>query len=401
MARSPLVSFAPRAALAALAALAVACGSSDESPSRGPALGPGGVAGLPGEAGWYGPRSCAPGGEGRAPAPSACGPAGVAAGPGAFALCSCGALTANNTLTIARRGEAGEWGGLGADGPYTTSAPVALGGDLWAGSSIESNNTHEIEGDLLCGATFRASADVRVRGDATLGGAVDLPNPRLYVGGTLTLPPGADDAGVAEAGAIVRRQVRVEAPCDCGAPFDVAGAVAAVRDEARRGDAPDLFAGAPDALVALSEPAELTYACGRHYLRGITPNNTLRLRIEGKVELYIDGDVRTAAPWSVELGPDAQLDLYVAGGFAPNNTASLGAPARPDALRLYVAGPVTTAAPVTLYGSLYAPTSGVNANNTLDLWGAAFAGSFTFAAPVVVHEAGPSVDARGCAFVAP
>ena len=106
--------------------------------------------------------------------------------------------------------------------------------------------------------------------------------------------------------------------------------------------------------------------------------------------------MRTAAPWTLELGPEAELDLYVGGAFEPNNTVTLGAAARPDALRLYVAGPVTTAAPVALYGSLYAPTSSVNANDTLDLWGAAFAGSLTFAAPVVVHEAGPSVDARGC-----
>lgn len=390
MARLYRLAFVP---FAALAALGGACSSSDDGmPSDGQPTAPGGVTGLPGDGTWFGPAECPRAIDRDVEAsPLRCAEPATSA----FSLCSCGALTANNTLTLARRGAGGEWGALGVDGAYATSAPVALGGDLRAGASVLSNNTHQIDGDLLCGSTFRASADVRVGGDAVLGGPVDLPDPRLYVDGTLTVPSDADVSGVADAGSIVRRQVRVEAPCDCSAPFDVAGAVAAARDEARGGES-DLFADAPDALVGLSEPAELTYACGRHYLRGITPNNTLRLRIEGKVTLYVDGDVRTAAPWTLELGPDAELDLYVGGAFEPNNTVTLGASDRPDALRLYVAGPVTTAAPVALYGSLYAPTSGVNANNTLDLWGAAFAGSFTFAAPVVVHEAGPSVDARGC-----
>lgn len=390
MAKLPRLAFLP---LVALAALTGACSSSDDdSPSNQSPGQPGGVTGLPGDGTWFGPSECPRALDRDVEAsPLRC----AAPATNAFAVCACGALTANNTLNVERRGAAGEWGALGVDGAYTTSAPVVLGGDLRVGSSILSNNTHQIDGDLLCGAAFSANSDVRVGGDAVLGGPVNMPNPRLNVDGTLTLPSEADLLGVAAAGAVVRRQVRVEAPCDCSEPFDVAGAVAAARDEARQGNG-NLLANAPDAMVGLSEPAELTYACGRHYLNGITPNNTLRLRIEGKVTLYVDGDVRTAAPWTLELGPDAELDLYVGGAFEPNNTVVMGAATRPDALRLYVAGPVTTAAPVSLYGSLYAPASSVTANNTIDLWGAAFAGSYTLAAPVVVHEAGPSIDARGC-----
>jgi hypothetical protein len=396
MAKLPRLAFLPPVSLAALAVLAAltgACSSSDDgSPSNQSPGQPGGVTGLPGDGTWFGPSECPRARDRDVEAsPLRC----AAPATSAFAVCSCGALTANNTLTVDRRGETGEWGALGVDGAYTTSAPVVVGGDLRAGASILSNNTHQIGGDLLCGASFGANADVRVAGDAVLGGPVNVPNPRLYVDGTLTLPAEADLSGVADAGSVVRRQVRVEAPCDCTEPFDVGGAVAAARDEARQGGG-SLLANAPDAMVGLSEPADLTYACGRHYVNGVTPNNTLRLRIEGKVTLYVDGDVRTAAPFTVELGPEAELDLYVGGAFQPNNTVVMGAAARPDALRLYVAGPVTTAAPVSLYGSLYAPASSVTANNTIDLWGAAFAGSFTLAAPFVVHEAGPSVDARGC-----
>ncbi|RYE84169.1 MAG: hypothetical protein EOO75_18445 [Myxococcales bacterium] len=140
----------------------------------------------------------------------------------------------------------------------------------------------------------------------------------------------------------------------------------------------------------------MTLPCGRVYLPEIRTSNVTTLRVVGRTVVFVGGDVRTSSPLRLELAPGAEIDLIVAGAFAPTNTVTLGAPGRALDLRLYVAGPVTLSSPLVMSGYLYAPTSPFTPSNTVDLEGAALVGGLTVSSPFTVRPGGPIAQRDVC-----
>src|SRR4029079_6259332 len=85
-------------------------------------------------------------------------------------------------------------------------------------------------------------------------------------------------------------------------------------------------------------------------------DNELTLHIKGHTLIVVDGNVRIAAPLTVELEHDAQSDCLIAGALEMNERLSFSK----GTTWLAVGGALSIAAPLELDGTLYAPGSAVS-----------------------------------------
>jgi hypothetical protein len=235
-----------------------------------------------------------------------------------FAICSCTGVTANNTLkTDSFDSEMMDMmvmdgGSVGVNGAYSASSAVDIGGSLWVDGKIQTFNTHEVAQILQCGADITAGSPSHVGDDVFLEGSIFAQNKTMEA-------------------------VIVKTPCDCSEPIDVAAIVNGYMQDNDNDSVPVEV----DELVALPDAKVLELPCGRYFFSGISSNNTLTIKLTGRTVIAIAGDVKTAGAFAIELGPDAELDLFVAGNVDFNNTAAIGDPKRPAAARMYVGGGVT------------------------------------------------------------
>lgn len=231
------------------------------------------------------------------------------------------------------------------------AAPLGLAvcGDLVG------DNTVTVDGTLAVSGDWTVRSPARVRDDVYLGGVLDATN-TVDVGAT-----------------------RREPMLACAEAVDVA-ALAARTDEA-----------ASTNLEAVTSPTSVQLGCGTYRFSRIGVDNTLTLRVEGRVVMVVEGDVRIAAPMRVELATDAELDLVVGGRLAADNTLTVEG----GSAWVAVAGEVRVASPVSIQGWLVAPRGSVAGDNTLTIDGAAFTGAMRVASPLVVVQRG-GVDGRGC-----
>jgi len=266
----------------------------------------------------------------------------------------CGDLRQDNTLTVE--------GDLLIAGSTTTASPLHVVGSLYSRGSIDARNTQQIGGSLFTDGDWRTSAPVEVADDATVSGTLQADN-TVAVGGMLRAA-GQNGSGQVSASG-VGPPIPFVSPIDCG--------VVASPNLARNPILPS------EALVHLTVPTDLTLGCGTYRFSSLTADNTLRLRVTGRTMIQIDGDVRIASPTVIDVAPGASLVLFVGGALAVDNTLDIG---RAD---VRVAGQIRIAAPLHLAGSLYAPTSSVAADNTIDISGAATVGALRVASPFVLH----------------
>ncbi len=253
--------------------------------------------------------------------------------------------------------------------------------------TLETDNTLTVEprqdADLLVAGDWHSSAPVSVAGGADVSGTLTHDN-TVSVGGTLAVAA-ESGSGALQTGATVVGPVT--SPLACGQAASNANFVS---DSAQHHD--DVLPRF--ALANISEPTELTLGCGRYFLDSITANNTLDLHIAGPTTLVIEGDVTIAAPMRVDLETaGAELDFVIGGALQINNTLSVGSSAHP--VWMSVAGEIRVASPANIFGVLVAPTSALQGDNTLDVFGAAMVGATRVASPMNVHD-GVLLTADGC-----
>ena len=161
------------------------------------------------------------------------------------------------------------------------------------------------------------------------------------------------------------------------------------KSETARSHAHDAAIGLqPDALAAASGDQTLTLPCGRYYLTGVQiDGGGLRVRAEGRVALFIAGNVTIDGDLTVEVAPDAELDLFVGGALNLPGLVTLGDPARPRALRVYVAsaGTLALSGGSTIAGNLYAPAADLASSAAVEIFGAVLVNHWNLSAPAAVH----------------
>ena len=316
------------------------------------------------------------------------------------AVCGCGGLAFGGRLTtdgfdsrIAPYAPGGLGGDVASNVGVDGNQEMDIGGGLEAGGEgIEAGPVLRVAGDLVSGGPLgRSSSAIEVGGSARLAGDLDVQS--LSVGGTLTTRPGATVSGEVTAAAEESAEISVPPPCRCEEAVDVAALIEEhelVNHDAELGLE-------PDALEGIAGDRTLELPCGRFYLgeiRGDGPG-TVTVRATGRTALFVGGNVTLGQDLVVELEPAAELDLFVAGNVQVSGRATLGDPARPRALRLYVASGGSIALPSgsTLAGNLYAPRADIAASATLEVHGALVANRVNGADAITVHHDRAVADA--------
>ncbi len=311
------------------------------------------------------------------------------------AVCACGDLGLGAALTTdAFDSRLGPWtpggtgGHLGANLGLDYSGGLTVGGDVTIAGSrgLQAGTRLDVAGNLAIGGGLgRPSSAITVGGAARVGGDVAVAT--LAVTGTLTTSAGAAVTGNVTAGGRATAAVSVPPPCRCE-PTDVLDVAAIVADHAVANHDADLGI-TPDDLDGIEGDFTLELPCGRFYLSRIQASGggTVTIRATGRTTLFIAGDLTLDGNLSVEIAAGAELDLFITGFLNLPGSARLGDPARPRALRVYLAsaGSVALSGGSTLAGNLYAPDADLATSAPVDVYGAVLLNRWNLSAPVAIH----------------
>jgi hypothetical protein len=311
------------------------------------------------------------------------------------AVCACGDLGLGASLvTDAFDSRLGPYAPGGTGGHIGVNLGLDYNGTLTAGGDVTVAGTRglsagtrlDVAGNLaVAGGLGRSSSTIGVGGAARVGGNVD--GGTLTVAGSLTTTTGATVTGNVTAGSRTTAPVAVPPPCRCD-PTDILDVSAVVADHAIANHDADIGITAGE-LDGVSGDATLELPCGRFYLSRILASGggTVTIRATGRTALFIAGDVTLDGNLTVEIAPGAELDLFITGFLNLPGTARLGDPARPRALRVYVAsaGSIALSGGSTLAGNLYAPDADLATSAPVDVYGAVLLNRWNLSAPVNIH----------------
>lgn len=331
-----------------------------------------------------------------------------------YAICSCLELALSAPLSTdafdSREGPYTQGSGgaaVGTNGRLISNmATLGIGGSLTvsgsSGVAISGAAGASVRGDLASGGSVTGSGSFQILGDARVNG--DVAASALQVGGSFVYPSGATlsvSPGPLSVGSTVRAPVTVAPPCDCGAPprLDVAGYVsaqAASNENATIGLA-------TTALASVTTDTTLELPCGRYYLAGIGTaagsSAEIRVRALGRVALFVDGSIDVAGRFVVEVGPGAEIDLFVSDGIRTTLPLAFGDVTRPSSARLYVGGSGSIAldAGATIAGNVYAPLATLQTAGSFVAYGSIFAYALQSSADLTVHyDRAILAAAQGC-----
>jgi hypothetical protein len=327
-----------------------------------------------------------------------------------FAACACksldvsGAFSTDSFDSTSDAGPAiGDLASIGSNGEISTNSRLTLAGSLWAGGPApDGGPAVTLGGGVSAGGTIahdvHSAADMQVDGKYLVGGSVWAngnvtlgPGGSLAVLGTLTVPVG-DSTGGAQA-TVVNAPVASTAPCSCTAPIDIPAVVAAYAS------------GNDDSSIGLGTNTSLTGAvalpCGRYYVAGIG-GDTAALAINGRVALFVAGDIDVTKGLSIELAPGAELDLFVAGSVSIMAGFEIGNADSPSRTRMYVGGATLalSANASPLAANIYAPNAVLELASNLEMWGSIFADHLQLSGDFAIHydtSVLEVAEASGCA----
>jgi hypothetical protein len=327
-----------------------------------------------------------------------------------FAACACKSLDVSGSLSTdsfdstSDAGPAsGDLASIGSNGEISTNSRLTLAGSLWAGGPApDAGPAVTLGGAVSAGGTIahdlHAAADIQVDGKYLVGGSVWAngsvtvgPAGSLAVLGTLYVPTGDSTSGVQAT--VVNASVPPVAPCSCAAPLDIAAVVAA-------------YANSNDnSSIGLATDASLTGAvslpCGRFYVGGIG-GDTVDLRVNGRVALFVDGDVAVTQDLRIELAAGAELDLFVTGSVSIMGAFEIGDANSPARTRVYVGGATLalSANASPLAANIYAPNAVLELASNFEMWGSIFADHLQLSGDFAIHydtSVLQVAEASGCA----
>lgn len=311
-----------------------------------------------------------------------------------YALCSCEGYVGNHRLVTdafdSREGpftSAEVGGSVGINGRLATAGDTELGGTLRAGDAVQVSGPARlaVAADLFVQGDLRADGTVEVARSAQVGGAVDVPD--LRVAGTLTTAPGAvvQLHGGGQLGGQTTGPVSVPPPCACGADqlFDVAAWVAAQRSDNHNSR---IGLGEGD-WQNLATDLTVNLPCGRYWVNAIGGAGGLTLRLEGRVALFVSGDLSLQAPLQIDTSLGGELDLFVAGNVVSAGRLDLGDAANPARVRLYVGGNGTLelSGGGVFAGNVYAPRAELVSSAALEAFGSLFVRRVALSDQLIIH----------------
>ena len=141
------------------------------------------------------------------------------------------------------------------------------------------------------------------------------------------------------------------------------------------------------ALAHPTAPVALDLPCGRFFFSEVGSGQPITLRVSGKTAVFVGGDLDAASGFDVELGPGAELDLFVEGALANLASFSLGSPAAPGQARVYVHGAsnLTLPAGARFAGNLYAPNASLVLSGQAEVFGSVFVRSLNSSGALTIH----------------
>ena len=299
------------------------------------------------------------------------------------AVCVCGDMShAGRLVTVGKGNEPADVAVLG---DFSAASGTRIDGSLRVGGDVS------FAGDLRVADHMYSASEVSGAGDFTVGG--DLGARRgvsgagsLRVGGQLRAGEVsfAGEQRIGQKGAFVDPGA---SPCGCDAAsrYDVSGAVAAAKmqnDNTKQNLATDATALVGESVVTLKS--------GRYYLANAQAVGKLEIRVEGAVQLYLEGDIGAVGEGQVKLAPGATLDLFVDGKLTTVGEASFGDPSRPEAFRLYVGGKnakISFAGRAGFHGLVYAPEAELSFAGEARIQGGLVAKHVSYAGDLTVEGA--------------
>jgi hypothetical protein len=307
------------------------------------------------------------------------------------ALCSCGNLGSFGAIRTeafdsSTQQPAPGTAAVGANGAFETPSAM-IGGSLTAASpNVQLISLLDVIGDLRLGGELQISGPLTVARDAWLaqsGKALTI----VLIGRDLHVPAGKpldDSISRGVAGQLVTEEFAVSPPCRCdeSSVLDWSTII-----ESASGQNDNSKIGlTPQALVAPAQATAITLPCGRYYLDGIGGSSDLQLHIEGRVALFVAGDVLNTGQLRVTFGTGAELDWFVGGRLDFERAMQVGDATRPAALRVYVAGEGSLTIPASyVSGNVYAPRSDIGLLGSEDFYGSLFGRTVSGAKSILVH----------------
>jgi hypothetical protein len=315
-----------------------------------------------------------------------------------FALCSCTTGTVSGQLrtdAFSSRAPsgAGASASLAANESWSLNSRTSIGGSLAAAGAgappaLRLRGDGSVAGDVRAGGDFNANGIFQIGGDLFVDGNVTIEAGTLAALGRVHIAPGRDASGVTAGGGLVTEAVEVPPPCACDR-LDVAAAVApfaASNDNAAAGVTP----------ASLDRPAApLALPCGRYYFDRVAGD--ISLALTGRTAIFVGDSLTIDGGFRVDLGPDAELDLFVAGNVTLTGSAAFGSPPSPARVRVYAGGPVfNVASGAPLGANIYAPRADVAASIDVEMYGALHARRLAFSGDLTLHYDEAVLDAPGC-----
>lgn len=228
-------------------------------------------------------------------------------------------------------------------------------------------------------------AIVSVEGDARVGGDVRLG--ALRVGGTLSMPSNAEltISDAPRINSVRDDSIRVEPPCGCTQKdiVDIPGLV----EMASKENDNELLNFDIRELENYTGPLIKRFPCGRFYLRRLNGTGTLVLSITGRAALYVTEHVDFQDSITVNLGPDAEFDLYLADSLVARGNLIFGSAENPARARLFVGGEGTLdmQGENRFSGQIYAPRSELVVTGATEIYGSVFVRRAVLTAPLTIH----------------
>ncbi len=315
-----------------------------------------------------------------------------------FAACACSSFDISGVLTTASLassdGGLTEVASVGANQALSANSTTSIGGSVWSGGvgvpqgapAVLLGGTAPglVAGDVQSGGPVEVSGPYEVMGDVWSNGNVTVDaSGNLKVDGTIHVETGDTVTGsFTSGGGVAMTNVTVPKPCDCGAPIDI-GSIVQGFQTANDDAAHQLTASSLDNPT---QPVPLP--CGLYYFDGIHGASAVTLDIQGRVAIFVHGDLSVTQGITIELEAGAELDLFITGNVdiqGPAGSVTVGDVTHAALTRIYVGGGGNDAgggfalsADANISANIYAPSAVVQLASNFVLRGAILAQALQF-----------------------
>jgi len=257
-----------------------------------------------------------------------------------WAVCTCNGFTGQGSQvfdafnsTQAPYTPGGLGGGVGVNNAYSGGSSLTCSGTLWSYHDINPGNA-SVSQEIHVGGSLSGSVSVGGTGYVVTPAGSGTFNGDLYT--RASCPPGSY---VVKGRCVTDPTLSVPTPCKRCAQADQIPIQQYVtyysnpvnNDNAAIGLSQSVFNNGTGAGV-------LDLPCGVYYLDRIVATSGITIAAHGNTALFIGGSVEVKGALVLTLDSTARFDVFVAGDFYGNGTLSIGSPAYPGNMRVYVGG---------------------------------------------------------------